>query len=204
MLHRLHERGRLKLWDSVVTSIRRLHERGRLKIGGDVVTSIRRLLGLPDDVRDSKAFEKALEIWSDVVVHDDPTPRKFKRFLNRLRYFAAMLHVENGEGFDRRREANLVALAALHHLNVDLPRTATPGQPDRFQHEGADPFVTQGPGAEEDEADRARIQRIREALRKHADPGSWEAVQGVGVGPPWPPDESEIEQFRKLTDGIHV
>ena len=115
-----------------------------------------------------------------------------------------MLHVEDGKGFDWRREANLVALAALHHLDFDCLRTESPGQPDLFQQEEAKQTVTQGLGAEEDDAVRARIERIREACRTHAHPGSWKAVQGVGVESPWPPDEREIEQFRKLFADIHV
>ena len=188
----------------LLLEFRWLHKRGRLKLWGDIVTSFRRLLSRPDDVQDSPAFEKALEIWSKVVVYDNPTPRTLKRFLNRLRYFAAMLRVENGEDFDWRREANLVALATLHHLNFDFPRTATLGQPDLFQHEGANLGVTQNLGGEEDEAVRARIELIHEACQKHACPGSWVVAPGGGGESPWPPDESEFEQFRKLSGGIHV
>ena len=188
----------------LLLAFRRLRERGRLKFRYDVVTSFRRLLGRPEELRDSQAFEKALEIWFEAIVYDDPTPQSFKRFLNQLRYFAAMLRVEYGEGFDWRREANLVALAALHHLNFDLARTAILGELDLFLHEGANLFVTQGPGGEEDEAVRARIIRIFEAYREHDNRKSWEAAQGVGVKSPWPPDESDMEQFRKLSDGIHV
>ena len=181
-----------------------LYESGRVKLPGAVATLVRRLLGRSDEVRDSKAFEKALEIWSEAIVHDDPTPRTFKRFLNRLRYFAAMLHVENGEGFDWRGEANLVALAALHHLNVDFLPPAMPRQLGLFEQDGGNLGVTQGSGAEDDEAVRMRIERILEACRTPARPGSWKAVQGVEVESPWPPDEREIEQFRKLFAGMHV
>ena len=185
-------------------ALHRLHERDRQKLLGGFVKSFRRLLGRPEEVRDSPSFRKALAIWSDAVVHDDPTPRKFKRFLNRIRYFAAMLHAENGADFDWKREANLVALAALHHLNVDSPPPAMPGQLDLFQRDGSKPGVTPGPGVEEDETDATRIERILEACRIHADPRSWETAPGARVESPWPPDEREIEQFRKLSDGIHV
>ena len=107
------------------------------------------------------------------------------RFLNRLRYFAAMLHTQNGKGLTPRREVNLVALTALHHLGVALD-------------------ATQAPGGEEDEADLARSKRIDKARQKHADPCSWNAVLGNGVGSPWPPHKGEREQFEKLSAGIHV
>ena len=207
---RLHERGRLKPVGDAVTSLRRLLRWATTRspfpsTPVDVVTLVRRLLGRPDEVQDSKAFEKALEIWSETIVHDDPTPRTFKRFLNRLRYFAAMLHVENGEGFDWRREANLVALAALHHLNFDLSPTAMLGQLELIPHDGFDLFLTRDLGEEDkDEANRAHTIGIFEAFRKHNNGKSWEAAQGVGVESPWPPDESEVEQFRKLSAGIHV
>ena len=205
----LRERGRLKLVGDAVTSLRRLLRWATARspfpsTQVDVVTRVRRLLGRPDEVRDSEAFEKALEIWSEAIVYDDPTPRTLKRFLNRLRYFAAMLHVENGEDFDWSREANLVALAALHHLNVDFLPPAMPRQLDLFGQYGGNLGVTQDPGAEDDEAVRMRIERILEACRAHAHPGSWKAVQGVGVESPWPPEERVIEQFRKLFAGIHV
>ena len=60
-----------------------------------------------------------------------PTPRTIKRFRNSLRYFAAMLRAEHGAEMDWRREANLVALAAMHHLGVDVPEPATPEQAAR-------------------------------------------------------------------------
>ena len=141
-------------------------------------------------MRDSEAFERALEIWSEALVSDDPTPRTFKRYLNRLRYFAAMMRVEAPDDLDWRREANLVALATLHHL-------------------GFDPCKIPDPGAQEGEAARARVEHVLEALRKHADPHSWKSAQGNQDGEPrdalqWPPDDSEIERFRKLSDGIHM
>ena len=206
---RMRERGRLKLVGDVVTSLGGLLHRATARspfrsTRTDVVASVRRLLGRPDEVRDSKAFEKALEIWSDAILHDNSTPRTFKRFLNRLRYFAAMLHVEYVESVGWKREANLVALAALHHLDFDIQRMAMRDQADMFQHEGAISGLTQESDAEEDEAVRARRRRICDACRKHDDPCSWKTVQEGEVESPWPPKESEIEQFRSLSDGIHV
>ena len=184
VLHRLHKRGRLKLWDSLVTSLHWLQD-------------------TPVVVRDSQSFRTALEIWSDAVVYDDPTPRKFKRFVNRIRYFAAMLHAENEKDFDWMREANLVALAALHHLKIDFPQTAAPGQSDLFRQVRANLAVT-SLDANKDEILRARNKIIDKACRMHVHPDSWQEINGSEGKPPCPPGESEVEQFRKLSEGIHV
>ena len=111
----------------VLRAFRWLDERGGLKLPYRVVGLLRRLLDAPSVVHDSTAFAKALEIWTDSVVHDETTPREVKRFLNRLRYFAAMLHTQNGKGLTPRREVNLVALTALHHLGVALARISHQG-----------------------------------------------------------------------------
>ena len=162
-----------------------LHGRGGLKLlWHRVVTSSRRVWGVPDDVQDSEAFRRALEIWSDALVYDEPTPRTIKRFLNSLRYFAAMLHAERGEDLDWGREANLVALAAMHHPEVEVPQSATPGEPGQFQRDGGNAAVTQGSGADNDAAERARKKRILEVWRKHYDPRSWETGSGTRVAPP--------------------
>ena len=181
--------------------LHRLHKRGRLNLWGSLVTSFHWLLDAPVVVRDSQSFRKALEIWSDAVVYDDPTPRKFKRFVNRIRYFAAMLHAEKGKDLDWRCEANLVALAALHHLKVDFPQTATPGQSDLFQQVKANLNVN-SPGA--NKALHARNKRIDKAFKMHVDPDNWREVNGSRGKPLSPPDKSEVDQFRKLSEGIHM
>ena len=188
----------------LILAFRPLNERGWRKLADHAAESFRRLRGVPETVRDSETFRSALDIWSDVIVRDDPTPRTLKRFINRLRYFAAMLHAEHGAGFDWRREANLVALAALHHLDVDIPLSVIPGQPDLFQQDGGVANASRGSGVDDGEADHTRSERILEACRSHADPRSWETEPGVRVESPWPPDESEIDQFRKLCAGIHM
>ena len=181
-----------------------LYGRAVPKLLNGLRTLSRRVWRTPDEVRDSEAFRKALKIWSDALVYDEPTPRTIKRFLNSLRYFAAMLRAEHGADLDWRREANLVALAAMHHLGVEIPKPGTAGQPDEFQQHEAGPGVTQGSGTEDDVHARARVKQILEVWRKHFDPRSWETGSGIRVGHPWQPDESEIKQFRKFAAGIHV
>ena len=113
-----------------------LYGRGVPKLLDGVRTLSRRVWGTPDEVQDSEAFQKALEIWSDALVYDEPTPRTIKRFLNSLRNFAAMLRAEHRGNWDWKREANLVALAAMHHLGVEVPESATPEQLHGFPRRG--------------------------------------------------------------------
>ena len=181
-----------------------LYERGVPKLLDRVRTLSRRVWGMPDEVQDSEAFRKALEIWSDALVLDEPTPRTIKRFRNSLRYFAAMLRAEHGAEMDWRREANLVALAAMHHLGVDVPEPATPEQPHECFQDGSDAAVTQGSGTEDDVVARERTEQILKVWHKHFDRRSWVTDSGVRVGHPWPPDETEIKQFRKFAAGIQA
>ena len=144
---------------------------------------IRWFLGLPEVVRDTREFAEALDIWADVVVPHEPTPRAFKRFLNRLRFLAALLQAETGGTLGSKREFNLVALAALHHVGVDYQQAGL------FRPDGLNLEELHGRSDEE-------IERLRQAGRKH--------TSAEQVGSPWPPDESEIEQFSKFCAGIHL
>lgn len=72
----------------------------------------------PESVKDSKNFVDALEIWHALIAQNNPTPRSVKAFVNRLRYIAS-----RGDNLaDTRREAHLVALAAIYYCyerNID-------------------------------------------------------------------------------------
>lgn len=67
-------------------------------------------------LHDSGRFMDALDLWKEVVVAADPTPRHVKRFYNRARLFAAY---EQRDVASRKMaatpESHLVMLAALHH-----------------------------------------------------------------------------------------
>ena len=175
----------------LLLATRRLIQGGWLKLRGAIDAPIRRFLARPEEVRDTEAFKLALDIWIDVVVHHEPTPRALKRFLNRVRFLAAMLQAENGENLGWKREINLVALAALHHVGVDYQ------QPKLLRPDGL--HLAPHPPRTLEEA-----KRLSEAARKHTSPGSWSLPSAGPFESPWPPDEEEIEQFRKLSAGIHV
>jgi hypothetical protein len=67
--------------------------------------------------RDSEPFEQALADWMLPVFLHDRTPRSVKRFINRVRYFAI-----RQQGLKRHiNEVDLVAMAALHHIDPELP-----------------------------------------------------------------------------------
>ncbi len=54
-----------------------------------VISAVALVLSRPHIVvRDSKSFRDALAIWDDVIVSTQNTPRKLKRFMNRLRWLA--------------------------------------------------------------------------------------------------------------------
>ena len=173
----------------------RLHGRAWLKLRGVIATWFPRSLGRPDEVQDSEAFKKAIDIWHNAILCDEPTPRALKRFVNRVRYFAAMLHAENEQNFDWKREANLVALAVLHHLKADLLQTTTLERSDLLQR---------AMRTSKDERIRVRNETIIDAYEMHVQPGSWNKVSGNGSESPWPPSTSEIEKVREFSDGIHV
>ena len=169
----------------------------------------RQLLDQPQVERDSQTFKKALMIWSNVALCGDPTARATKRLLNRIRYFAAMLRVRAEGGSDWRHEVNLVALAILHHVNVDLLDDRSRPRVDLFRVEflKSDMDVSRvcdilGFDSDEQSRDCARL--IHEAVRNHANFQNWMDANGNISESPWPPRESEIKQFQKLSYGIHM
>lgn len=110
-----------------------------LIIGGFVVASAIQMNN--PKIYDSYAFEEALALWAPVVRHIRPTPRYLKRFKNYVRYLAMRArspgidvsfkqlitnifglttpYVTAGSA-SKITEANLVALAALRCVSVDL------------------------------------------------------------------------------------
>jgi hypothetical protein len=86
---------------------------------------------------DSPAFSRALDDWGVHIRRAYPTPREFKRFVNRVRYLAMRLRAERGDSAEPlgRQEAALVAFAAHQGLKrvADDGEDAEAGQPFRFE-----------------------------------------------------------------------
>ena len=165
---------------------------------------LQQLLKQPQRQHDSGVFREALAIWLDLVVHDDSTPRTVKMFLNRVRFLAAMLRAQEPDGFNREREVNLVALAALHHVGIDLSSYFSPEHLDTVQHQGASLDTNSESDAGGEEGVRARDARIRVAVEKHARAFGRMADPKDQERSLWPPDRWEIEQFERFSDGIHL
>ena len=125
-------------------------------------------------VRDTPEFAAALEAWTPLVFTREPTPRGVKRFLNRVRYFAMRLKHSHTLG----SEANLVALAALHHCFA--------GKLDEHVIEDLGLGVYEGTLSSEQQA-------VAEA-----------AIQAATSLGRWPPSGEEIMQFRYWASGITV
>ena len=88
---------------------------GRNQLVGELANRLRVWLIGPVQVEDSQAFSDALNIWHELIVSHNPTPRTIKAFLNRLRYFASRM----GDDIDSIRQAHLVALATTHYAFDD-------------------------------------------------------------------------------------
>lgn len=132
-------------------------------------------------VQDTPDFEKALGAWAPLVFSRDKTPRGVKRFLNRVRYFAMRRRLSDTQG----SEANIVALAALHHCfagsSVDellkVFRTINDGELDRD---------VWGRVTEEEGGLLNQALNFSKSLND------------------WPPDEQEIRQFHDWARWITV
>jgi len=82
---------------------------------GELVSRLRIWLIGPQQIEDSKFFADALNIWHEVLVSHNPTPRTIKAFQNRLRYFASRM----GENLEDKRQAHLVALCVANFAYED-------------------------------------------------------------------------------------
>ena len=165
---------------------------------------LQRLLKQPQREHDSDVFREALAIWLDLVVYEDSTPRTLKMFLNRVRFLAAMLRAADGADFNPAREVNLVALAALHHVGIDLSSYFSPEQLDTVQHQGANLDANSESDASGEEGVCARDARIRIAVEKHTLAFGWMADPKDQERSLWPPGRCEIEPFERFSDGLHV
>lgn len=96
------------------------------------------MLGGAIRVRDSDRFADALTLWNPAVLEHDPTPRHVKRFYNRARLFTAYEQQDRADDDARIDDADLVALAATHHVNLEWLEAAAKHIEARCE-EGRDP-----------------------------------------------------------------
>lgn len=75
-------------------------------------------------VHDSETFVNAAEKWSRLLYHVGATPRIFKRFLNRVRFYAMLQREEDeGDNTDNQiAEDILVAYGAIEQSHPEWPR----------------------------------------------------------------------------------
>ena len=151
-------------------------------------------------VRDSEAFNKALDIWKRLVIAKSPNPREIKRFQNRVRYFAMRLRDDRERKVvsqqTQQTEAMLVALAALHHavpefvgdalLFADsgtkrLPEALTSHQFPALVHMTRD--------------EKDQIFNLWALLRQCLDEHRLEKMQ-------WPPPPDVVDRFKRWSEGI--
>jgi hypothetical protein len=129
--------------------------------------------------RDTLVFRAALEIWHEVIVAGDPTPRGIKRFVNRVRFLAMM---EQARENDQIPEGVLVGLAALHHAKVKLPEDIA------------------------DLSDEAAWDSTQDtALARTGSSPLFDTIQNaIQTTPDWPPTPPQVERFRHMVEHMHV
>jgi photosystem II stability/assembly factor-like uncharacterized protein len=170
-----------------------------LVLGGLLVYAL--LRSLDAVVRDSEAFNQALNIWKRLVIAKSANPREIKRFQNRVRYFAMRLRDDRERKVvsqeTQQTEAMLVALAALHHTETRLV-----GHALLFQDTGSTKpipvaLTTRDFPALDNMAEAEKQQLFdlwgiaRQCLNEHRT-----------AGLQWPPTAEVIERFKRWSDGI--
>ncbi|MDD5364245.1 MAG: P-loop NTPase fold protein [Gallionellaceae bacterium] len=129
--------------------------------------------------RDTLIFRAALEIWHEVIVTGDPTPRGIKRFVNRVRFLAMM---EQALQEEQIPEGVLVGLAALHHAKVKLPEDVADLLGEAEWDSTQDVALTQTGTA-------SLFDTIQHAIR---------------TTPGWPPTPSQVSRFMAMVESMHV
>ena len=148
-------------------------------------------------VRDSEAFNQAVNIWKRLVIAKSANPREIKRFQNRVRYFAMRLRDDRERKVvspkTQQTEAMLVALAALHHTEPALVGYAlllsTSNLPAALTCQNFPPLAEMGETEKERLSDLWGI--TRQCLDEHRD-----------AGLQWPPSAEVIKRFKRWSDGI--
>ncbi|HEX5357408.1 MAG TPA: YCF48-related protein [Aquabacterium sp.] len=140
-------------------------------------------------LHDSGRFMDALDLWKEVVVAADPTPRHVKRFYNRARLFAAY---EQRDVASRKMaatpESHLVMLAALHHTGQE--RLVQLKQAVSLYRSQGDDMAAQMSGVLKVLA--SWPQALQDALKAHAQ--MFKAL----------PDAAQIDRFETRLRGLLV
>ncbi len=169
-----------------------------------VLSAVALVLSRPHSVvRDSKSFRDALAIWDEVIVSTQNTPRKLKRFMNRLRWLAMRTRkIEPAPGawgrirqaWDEFRghsaaeapgqipEAVLVGLAAMQGAGKDWA--------DLNSIDWSE-FAT-------DEEEPKRKEALN-AHQKHVELAAADTTVGN-----WPPTEEQKRLFEQLSNAVIV
>lgn len=134
---------------------------------------------------DSPSFREALEIWFPLIVLELNTPRRIKRFLNRLRYLA--MCVREGPKAGHRHPTLLIPEPALVAL-ATLDRCLRANNNDALFHSIVmDDYSSAGESALTD--------LIISTIAQHRSHfGSWS----------WPPKETVLKAYDLATKGVHV
>ena len=158
-----------------------LHSRGwatKMKVG----------LGGAVRTQDSDDFVQALDIWREVILIGDPTPRGIKRFVNRVRFFSMM---EQAQKEDQIPDMLLVALAALHHNKSTLTDAKLPDNAaDLELHSTWDKSEKSENHVSEKNLYGA-IERATKQMYSHGEDH-------------WPPTPVQWQRFRSMVENMHV
>ena len=152
-------------------------------------------------VRDSEAFNQAVNIWKRLVIAKSANPREIKRFQNRVRYFAMRLRDDRERKVvspeTQQTEAMLVALAALHHTEPALVGNALLFQEGRSTSNLPAALTRQNfpPLAKMGETEKERLFDLWGITRQCLDEHRHAKLQG-------PPSAEVIERFKRWSDGI--
>ena len=149
----------------------------------------------PSVVEDTRAFSRALRAWNPVIAERLITPRRLRRFMNRLRYMAVRLNVlaEDPSFTGALGEDEVVILGALHLIHpdcLDLAR-ACDSDAEFLQKFSAKTDWREG----EQMPDRQAVAEISAAVSRCIDP-----KQPMR----WQFDGPKIELYKLMLDGIRV
>lgn len=153
---------------------------------------------LPSVEEDTPGFKLALGIWNPVIASHLLTPRRLRRFMNRIRYMAVRLNVmEETPGFSQNlTEQDIVTLSTLHLVHPDCLELVKGKTREEFLTAFA--LKTDWRKTEELKApSKTDHAAVIEALRRFE---KLEAAQEIQ----WAFDNQKIELLRQLLEGIRV
>ena len=163
----------------------------------------------PAEIDDSTPFRKALDIWYELVRLRLKTPRALKRFVNRVRLYAAYQHAAapprtrggRSSAVIRERtidadspeaggipEPTLVALAAIQHFNSHWLTSKSAWERLRSG------VLPPGPSAAETKGESDAAAKVFAAcIRTHR-----QTFKG------WAPDRAQRDRLREISRGMHM